>query len=169
MAARPGLRASCACGKVELETSGAPIGVSVCYCDDCQAVGREIEAMANGPPVLDPDAGSSFVVYRRDRLSCVRGEELLRAVKLKPESPTVRYVASCCNSAMYVGFDDGKHWVDVFRARVDGEAPPIEVRMCTRFAPEGTEIPKDAPSSPGFPFGFIAKIMAARLAMLFGS
>jgi len=168
MAARPGLHASCVCGKVTLETRGAPIGAAVCYCDDCQAAGRQIEALPGAPPVLDPDAGTSVVLYRRDRLSCVRGAELLQAVKLKPTSTTIRYVAGCCNTAMYLGFDDGKHWVDVFRARLEGEAPPIAVRMCTRFAPEGIEIPKDAPSSPGFSFAFIAKVMAARVAMMFG-
>ncbi len=168
MAARPGLRASCVCGKVALETRGAPIGAAVCYCDDCQAGGRQIEALPGAPPVLDPDAGTSLVVYRRDRLSCVRGRELLQAVKLKPKSPTSRYVASCCNSAMYLGFDDAKHWVDVFRGRIEGEAPRIEVRMCTRFLPAGTEVPKDAPSSPRFPLGFVAKVLAARVAMLFG-
>ena len=168
MAAGPGLHVSCACGKVALETRGAPIGAAVCYCDDCQAAGRQIEALPGAQPVLDADAGTSVVLYRRDRLSCVRGAELLQAVKLEPKSPTSRYVASCCNSAMYLGFDDSKHWVDVFRRRVEGIAPPIEVLMCTRFLPAGTEIPKDAPSSPGFPLGFIAKVMAARLAMLFG-
>ena len=108
------------------------------------------------------------MLYRRDRLSCVRGAELLQAVKLKPSSSTSRYVASCCNSAMYLGFDDSKHWTDIFRSRVQGGAPPIEVRMCTRFLPEGTEVPKDAPSSRGFPPGFVMKVLAARLAMMFG-
>ena len=168
MASRPGLRASCACGKVTLETRGAPIGAAVCYCDDCQAAGRQIEALPGAQPVLDPDAGTPLVIYRRDRLSCVRGAELLQAVKLRPNSATSRYVATCCNSAMYLGFDDAKHWADVFRGRIEGTAPPIEVRMCTRFLPAGTDVPKDMPSSPGFPFGFIAKVMAARVAMLFG-
>jgi hypothetical protein len=30
------MAASCACGSVELEASGAPITSVVCYCDDCQ-------------------------------------------------------------------------------------------------------------------------------------
>lgn len=169
MAAGPGLRAACACGKVELQTRGKPIGAAVCYCDDCQAGGRQIEALPGAPPVLDPDAGSSLVLFRRDRLACVKGAELLRAMKVKPKSPTSRHVASCCNSAMYLGFDDGKHWVDVFRTRItEGTPPPIEARMCTRFLPEGTEIPKDAPSTPGFTPAFVMKVMAARVAMLFG-
>lgn len=169
MAAGPGFHASCACGKVTMETRGKPIVTAVCYCDDCQAAGRQIEALPGAAPVLDADGGSALVMYRRDRLSCVRGADLLKAMKLRPDSPTNRYVASCCNSAMYLGFDDSKHWVDVFRGRVEGTAPPIEVRMCTRFLPAGTEIPKDLPSSSGFHVGTVAKVMGARLAMLFGS
>ena len=168
MPARPGIRASCACGAVTLEARGEPIVTAVCYCDDCQAAGRQIEATAGAQPVLDPDAGTGFVLYRRDRMACVQGVELLQAVKLKPDSPTSRYVTGCCSSAMYLGFDDSKHWVDVFRNRVQGPAPPIEVRMCTRFLLPGTEIPDDAPSTPGFHAGTIAKVMAARVAMLFG-
>ena len=164
----PILRASCACGEVAVEARGAPIVTVVCYCDDCQAAGREIEALPGAAPVLDPDAGSSLVVFRKDRLSCVQGQDRLVAHKLKPGSATSRYVASCCNSALYLGFDDGKHWVDVFRSRVQGDPPPIGMRICTRFRPAGTELPRDVPSAPGFSFGLIARFMAAAIAMKLG-
>jgi hypothetical protein len=162
------LRASCACGQVAVEARGRPIVTVVCYCDDCQAAGRQIEALPGAPPVLNADAGSSLVVFRKDRLSCVRGQDRLVAHKLKPGSATSRYVASCCNSALYLGFDDGKHWVDVFRGRVEGEPPPVEMRICTRFRPAGPELPADVPSVPGFSFGLIARFMAAALAMRLG-
>jgi hypothetical protein len=168
MAVGPGLRAACACGKVVLQMRGAPIAAAVCYCDDCQAAGRLIEALPDAQSVLDPDAGSSLVMYRRDRLSVAEGAELLRPIKLKPETATVRFVAGCCNSAMYLGFEDSKHWVDVFRSRIIGEAPPITARMCTRYLPVGTKVPDDAPSTPGFYFPLVAKVLAARIAMLFG-
>ena len=168
MAAGTGLSARCACGKVVLQARGRPIGAAVCYCDDCQAAGRQIEALPGAQPVLDADAGSSLVMYRRDRLDCVAGADLLMAKKLRPDSPTNRHVASCCNSAMYLGFDDSKHWVDVFRARIEGAAPPIEARMCTRFLPEGTQVPNDVPSFPGFAPKIVVKMLASRLPMLLG-
>ncbi len=118
--------------------------------------------------MLDADAGSSLVMYRRDRLECVTGAELLQAVKVRPDSPTNRHVASCCNSAMYLGFDDSKHWVDVFRARIEGTAPPIEARMCTRFLPAGAVVPKDVPSFAGFAPKVVIKMLASRLPMLLG-
>lgn len=168
MTTGPVLKAACACGQVELEARGAPIVSVVCYCDDCQEAGRRIEALPAAARVLQADAGTSLVVWRKDRLRCVRGEERLTPHKLKPDSTTSRHVASCCNSALYLGFDDGKHWVDVFSDRIGGPAPPVEMRLCTRFRPAGTELPSDAPAYPGFPFALIARFMRAKLAMTFG-
>ena len=162
------LRATCACGQVAIEARGRPIITVVCYCDDCQAAGRQIEALAGAPPLLDDDAGTQLVVFRKDRLRCAQGQDRLAANKLEPSSPTSRYVASCCNTALYLGFDDARHWVDVFRRRVEGTPPPIEMRICTRFRPAGTALPTDAPSRPGFTVGLIARFMAARIAMMFG-
>ena len=168
MRSRPTLRASCACGQVAMEAEGPPLITAVCYCDDCEAAGREIEALPAAPPVLDPDSGTAVVMYRKDRLRCVQGAERLVAHKIRPGATTSRYVASCCNSAMYLGFDDAKHWVDVFRGRIQGTPPPIEARVCTRFKPDGVELPADAPSYDRFPPRMIGKLIGARIAMMFG-
>jgi hypothetical protein len=168
MTARSVLKAACACGQVELEARGRPIVAVVCYCDDCQEAGRRIEALPAASRVLEPDGGTSLVVYRKDRLRCVRGQERLTPHKLKPDSATSRYVASCCNSALYLGFDDAKHWVDVFTGRIEGAAPPVQMRLCTRFRPAGADLPDDAPGYPGFPFALISRFVRAKLAMTFG-
>ncbi len=169
MPPRSSLIAVCACGGVELEALGASIARVVCYCDHCQAAGRRIEALPGAAPVLDPDGGSDFLVFRQDRVRCVRGEDLLAPMKLSQGSPTSRHVATCCNSAMHLGFDDAKHWVDVYRKRVRGEAPPVQARICTRFRPsDAGDLPGDAPAYRAYSFGLVAKILAARIAMLFG-
>lgn len=168
MPARPALRASCACGTVVLEARGAPIATTVCYCDDCEAAGRQIEALPAAQPALDPDGGTGLVVFRQDRLACVQGADRLSAVKLRPSSPTSRHLATCCNSAMYLGFDDARHWVDVFRNRVDPDPPPVQMRTCTRFRSSPEPMPDDARCCPGYPFGLIGRLLAARVAMLFG-
>jgi hypothetical protein len=162
------LVAACACGRVALEAKGRPILTAACYCNDCQAAAREIEALPNAARVRDPDGGTSFIVYRKDRLSWSKGAELLKSHKLKQTSPTKRIVAGCCNSAMVLGFDDGKHWIDVYRARVVGDAPKIEMRLCTRFKPGGAAFADTVPSYRGYPFRFIARLMSARAAMLLG-
>jgi len=47
------LTASCACGAARLEASGKPIIAVVCYCDDCQAAGKGIEALAGAAQEME--------------------------------------------------------------------------------------------------------------------
>ena len=168
MSAFPGLRATCACGAVTLEARGAPIVTAVCYCDHCQDAGARIEAMDGAPPVLDDDGGTAMVMFRKDRLRWVEGAERLEPIKLDPKSPTSRFVARCCNSAMYLGFDDAKHWVDVYRSRVTSEPPAIQARICTRFRTARETLAGDVPAYPGYPPSMIPKLLGSRIAMLFG-
>ncbi len=99
--------ASCACGAVELEAFGKPIVSSVCYCSDCQKGAAQIEALPHAGPVRDPDGGTAYILYRKDRIACTKGAERLKSYKLKETSATNRVVATCCNSAMFLNFDKG--------------------------------------------------------------
>jgi hypothetical protein len=157
--------AACACGSVELEASGIPITSVVCYCDDCQKGSGHIESLPNAAPVLDPDGGTAYIVYRKDRIRCSRGAALLQSYKIRAESVTNRVFAACCNSAMFLNFDDSKHWVDVYRGRLLGEAPPVQMRLCTKFRRAAGEIPHDAPNHPMWSFRLLSKLLIARLAM----
>ncbi len=162
------LTASCSCGRVELEASGSPIVSSVCYCDDCQKGAGQIEALPNAGAVRDSDGGTAYILYRKDRIACSKGTDLLKSYKLKDASATNRAVASCCNSAMFVNFDKGPHWVSAYRARFRGELPPLQMRICTKSKPAGVVLPNDVPSYPGYPPGLIVKLLASRVAMLLG-
>jgi len=162
------LKAVCTCGRVVLELKGAPIASLVCYCNDCQAGARQIEALPDAPLVQRPDGGTAYVVYRKDRVQTIKGADLLKALKLRPASATNRVIASCCNAAMLLNFDDGKHWVDIYRDRAGASAPPPEMRVCTKFAPNGASVPPDVPGYPGYAFPFLAKLIGAKIAMLFG-
>jgi hypothetical protein len=159
------MNVSCACGNVVYEGIGAPIVVASCYCDDCQEAGRRLEALPHAPPIRDAAGGTDLVLYRKDRLRYVKGRELLEAVRLKPTSPTRRMVASCCNSAMHLDFEKG-HWVSIFRGRV-ADAPPLDLRIQTRFVPAGTTIPGGAPAYARFPPSLLGKVLLARVAMMF--
>jgi hypothetical protein len=66
---------------------------------------------------------------------------------------------------MFLNFERG-HWLSIYRARFEGDVPPVQMRIQSKFKPEGTVMPKDAPAYASFPFKFIAKLMAARFAML---
>src|SRR3712207_3478245 len=158
--------ARCACGSVELEAIGAPITSVACYCADCQEGSRRIEALPNARPVRDPDGGTAYVLYREDRVGCRRGARFLERHKIEENSATNRVVATCCNSAMFLNFDDGKHWVSVYRSRFRGDAPLLEMRICTKSRPEGGDVPDDVRGYSGFPLRFLTKLVAARIPML---
>lgn len=157
--------ARCACGSVLLEAYGTPIASAACYCDDCQEGARQIEALPNALPVLDPDGGTEYLLFRKDRVKCSKGAGHLRDYKIMGESPTRRAVAACCNSAMFLDFRRG-HWFSVYRARFEADAPPVQMRIQTKFRPENRGVPSDVPSYPKVPFTLIAKLLAARVAML---
>ena len=162
------LTASCRCGGVEIEATGAPIVSSVCYCTDCQRGSRQIEDLPDAGPVRDDDGGTAYVLFRKDRIKCAKGAERLKGYKLKDSSMTNRVVATCCNSAMFMNFDKGPHWISAYRARFRGALPPLQMRICTRSKPEHVVLPTDVPNYPGYPVGLIFKLLVSRLAMLMG-
>lgn len=164
----PAMIARCACGGVELEAFGAPIASVVCYCDDCQEGARRLELLPDAGPVADPDGGAAYVLYRTDRVRYAKGAHLLEAHKIEAASPTNRLVAACCHAAMAMTFDDTRHWTPVFRARFQGEPPPLQWRICTKFKSAGVPLPGDAPSSAGYPFGFMARLLTSFAAMRLG-
>lgn len=155
----------CACGKVEVALAGGPILTAACHCDDCQAGGARIEALAGARPVRDAASGTYSALYRKDRYRVTRGADLLRADKLRAGTPTNRMVATCCNSGMFVSYDHGPHWVAVYAPGFGGKAPPLEMRVNTRFATG--EVPGDVPAYRWFPPRFVIRLVLARLAMLF--
>ena len=145
---------------------GAPIMSVVCYCDDCQSGARQIEALPNAGAVVDIDGGTAYVLYRKDRFKCTKGAHLLKGYKLKQTSTTNRMVATCCNSAMFLAFDGAPHWVSVYRARIQGGTPPLQMRINTKFKRANSDIPKDVPGYATVPVKFVGNLMAAKLRML---
>jgi hypothetical protein len=158
------LLSTCQCGKVKFEAVGAPILTGACYCASCQEAGRRFEQLASAPPVLDPDGGTGVVLYRKDRVQCVMGLEYLEEHRLKPESPTRRVVATCCNSAIFLDFSKG-HWLSMYRNRFPTGAPPLEMRVMTKDRRVGVELADDVPNYSGFSGKFMLKLLAARIAM----
>jgi hypothetical protein len=163
---RGSMTASCRCGAVALEVIGPPIVTAGCYCQSCQAAGEQIERLAGAPPMLDADGGTAFVLQRKDRVRCVRGGERLEAHRLKPDSPTRRMVATCCNSAMFLEFSKG-HWLSLYRGRLPEGAPPLEMRVMTADRREGVELPGDIPSYATHSGKFMWRLLSAWAAMGF--
>ena len=79
------LFAMCQCGQVKFEAVGPPIMTGSCFCTSCQEAGRRFEQLAAAPPVLDSDSGTGLMLYRKDRVQCVTGQQYLEEHRLKPE------------------------------------------------------------------------------------
>jgi hypothetical protein len=156
----------CVCGRVAVEAIGAPIASVICYCDDCQEGARQIRSLPNGVCIEDPDGGTAYLVYRKDRITYPKGASLLRLHKIRENSATNRVIATCCNSAMFVSFDDGRHWVDLYRSRCEGDVLPVQMRVCTKFKPDGRTIPIDVPQYSRYSMSFLVKLVLAKAAML---
>jgi hypothetical protein len=160
------ISASCRCGKVELEIADAPILRGICYCASCQEAGRRHVAVPGADDVLAEDGGTDYVLYRKDRVRCVRGGDLLEVLRLKPDSPTRRMVACCCDTAMFLDFTRG-HWLTVYRGRLPADIAPATMRMMTAERPEGVMLPDDMANYPGHSGKFMLKLLRAWIAMGF--
>jgi hypothetical protein len=158
--------ATCHCGKVTFEAIGSPILTVSCYCTSCQEAGRRFEQLASAPPVLESDGGTGMILYRKDRVRCMTGQQYLEEHRLKPESPTRRVIATCCNSAMFLDFTKG-HWLSMFRNRFPNGAPAIDVRVMTGERRGGVEFADDVPNHSGLSGKVMLKLIAAWIAMGF--
>jgi hypothetical protein len=158
-------QAHCSCGRVVLEGIGAPIASCACYCDDCQAAGKQIDAMPGGHSGLLADGGTVSVLFRKDRLNRARGSELLVEHQLHPSSHAKRLIASCCNSNMATTFDN---WFPMTALRTHSvNAGTVRPQMCiqTKYAPDASRILHDAPRSTGVPGGLVLKMLGAVAAL----
>lgn len=154
----------CQCGKVKLEATGRPIVTASCYCASCQEAGSRFEQLTFAPPVLNPDGGTDYVLCRKDRVQCVAGQEYLEEHRLKPDSPTRRVIATCCNSAMFADFTKGL-WLAMYRDRFPAGAPPLEMRVMTKERRSSVELADDLPNYDGYSGKFMLKLIAAWIAM----
>ena len=161
-----GQSATCQCGKVVLEAVSAPVAVVACYCTSCREAGQAFEKMPSAPQVLDKDGGTPIILYRKDRITCVQGCEQLRECRLKPNSPTRRVFAACCNSAMFMDFTKG-HWLSLYRRRFGAGAPPVAMRVMTSERRGDVALDEDVPNYPGRPGSLMWKLVAAWAAMGF--
>jgi hypothetical protein len=163
---RPTVKLSCMCGQVAVEAIGSPIASVVCYCDDCQQGARQIQSLPNAVSIEDSNGGTAYLAYRKDRITYLKGTSLLKNYKIREGSTTNRVIASCCNSPMLLSFDDGKHWVDLYRTRCEGDVLPVQMRICTKFKPDGSTLPTDVPQYSRYPISFLMKLVFAKLGML---
>ena len=158
--------AVCRCGLVALDVNGPPIAQVICYCKSCQEAGRLIGRLHNASPVLRLDGGTDYLLFRKDRVRCTRGGELLEELRLTPGSPTRRMVAGCCNTAMFVDLSKG-HWLSLHCDAIVGSVPPLQMRIMTAEAREGVVLPTDVPAHRGRAGRLMWKLLTSWAAMGF--
>jgi hypothetical protein len=157
---------ACECGAVCLEAVGPSMMTVVCHCTSCRTAGQALDTRSPVAPIVDSAGGTPVVLWRKDRVRCVRGSELLAANRLAAESPSRRMVASCCQTPMFGDFTKG-FWVSIYRDRVTN-APAPSMRVMTSDALEGATFPDDGvPRFRGRPGRFGAKLLTTWLAMGF--
>jgi len=158
---------TCTCGQVALDVQGRPIISVECLCADCQSAGVVLQSLPGASPTLDQNGATRFVLYRKDRVRCEKGRDLLREHRLSKDSRTRRVVAACCNTPMFLEFTNG-HWLSIYgglwpAARV----PALEIRTMTRSRREGVVLPDDVPNPSTHTFSFYTKLFRAWAAMRF--
>ena len=139
---------SCRCGEVGFEATGAPIMTVTCHCESCRKAAAALAALTAAPTVANDEGGTDYVMLRKDRVRCEKGEDLLRGHRLTPTSPTRRVLASCCNTPMFLEFKGG-HWLSVYRDRF-AEPPPIELRTMAGNRTFADSVPSAKSHTPTF-------------------
>lgn len=158
--------ASCLCGQVAVEAVGEPILTTVCYCADCRAAGRQFEQAPGAPSVVTAAGGVEYCLFRKGRVTVLRGTNHLREHHLTPASPTRRVVATCCNAPMFLDFTKG-HWLNLYRDRLPIGAPPLEIGVMAKDRPAEVALPAGVPTFPTYPPKFMIKLLASWAAMGF--
>ncbi|HEV7277370.1 MAG TPA: DUF6151 family protein [Devosiaceae bacterium] len=160
---------ACACGQVRLEVAKAPIISTECHCDSCRTAGARLEALPAAPRVLEANGGTHFVLYRKDRVRFRDGTDLLREFRLRPDAPTRRVVASCCNTPVFLEFENG-HWLSLYSCLWPGHAlPPADLRTMTGDRPDHAPLDTEVRSGRRQTALFYARLLGAWIAMGFRS
>jgi len=124
-------------------------------------------ALPGAPDVRTSLGATPYVVVRKDRVRIVSGAEQLREFRLKPDSPTRRVVAACCNTPLFTDFGLG-HWLSVYRDLwPEATRPPIEMRTNVASLPEAHALPDDVPNLKGQSARFFGEVLLAFVAMGF--
>lgn len=162
-------RIACVCGQMRLELTSTPIIAAECHCSSCRAAGAKLSALPPSKPFQEPNGGTRFVLYRKDRVRFVTGAERLKEFRLSPDAPTRRVVAGCCNTPVFLEFESG-HWLSLYGCLwPDGTLPVPHLRTMTSDLSDSSLLDDSIPHGKLRTLGFYAKLLGAWIAMGFKS
>lgn len=160
-------RLTCRCGRVHIEVEREPLLTAECHCNSCREAGRRLEAVGIEPPMLEPDGGTPFVLYRKDRVRFTQGVELLREFRLTTASSTRRVVAGCCNTPLFLEFKGG-HWLSIYAGLwPQDRQPPLQLRTMLGDRTDKPVFTDGVPSGTWPTMKFYALLLGAWIAMGF--
>ena len=159
---------SCRCGGCRMVLSGRPILSAECHCESCRRAADAMEALPGAPKERSAVGGVPYVLWRKDRLVGIEGDELMVGYRLAPGAKTRRVVATCCNSPMFLEFSAG-HWLSLNAARFSpSQRPPMELRTMTADRVDAAPLPNDIPNAKTHTGkGFMRRLLVAWIAMGF--
>jgi hypothetical protein len=166
---RPTTELGCACGEVRLVVERAPIIVAECHCNSCRAAAERLRARGAAPTFQEPNGGTPFTLYRKDRVRFVAGAARLKELRLTPTSKTRRVVASCCNTPVFLELHGG-HWLSLYSNLWPAPARLMpELRTMTSDLPDRAALDDAIPSGALRTGAFFARLLWAWIAMGFRS
>ena len=158
---------SCACGKMQLQLEGAPILSAECLCTSCRTAGAQLQALQLARPMLEPNAGTRFVLYRKDRVRFSAGRQNLKEHRLTPRSQTRRVIATCCNTPIFLELERG-HWLSLYaNLWPEQTRPAIEMRTMVSDLSDASALTHDVPNAKRQPLSFFTRLIGAWIAMGF--
>lgn len=159
---------SCLCGRCRISLTGRPILSAECHCTSCREATDHFEAELGAPKERSATGGVAYVLWRKDRVERIEGEDLMIGYRLKPGATTRRVVAACCNAPMFLEFSAG-HWLSLNAARFPAsQRPAMELRTMTADRKDASPLPDDIPNAKAHSgAGFMRRLLMAWIAMGF--
>lgn len=160
---------TCRCGKVHLTVTAEPVTVAECHCESCRKSSAMFTGLPGARPVAERSGGTHYVLYRKDRVEFTAGAENFVGYRHTAKSPTRRVIAGCCNTPLFLEFQNG-HWLSIYAGLwPEVIRPKAEMRTMVADMPEGQALPADMPNYKAQSFGFFWKLLTAWAAMGFRS
>ena len=157
----------CRCGAVALEAAGDPSMSNECLCDSCRSAAGIFSALDGGLNLADPKGATHVLIYRTDKISCLRGAGHLKEHRLEPESGTRRIVATCCNTPLFLDVVQGP-WLSLYAINWPGEhVPPVQYRTFCNDLEDPGVLPADVPNGKPVPLGVVRRFLSMTIALKF--
>lgn len=180
----------CACGKVRVDvlqpksSSFVAPTAAICQCTDCYQFASSMSQFRKDKCPGSSDKADALMacngvdmrqIYKSDAVK-LTGEENLRALKLKEDSPAVRYFSTCCGTPLMMDYTMAPFFL-VFQHTIDTTKKGAAFQPITPpLVLNHKSAPPDSPATPegvavkdGVSLGFISHaVMRAIVGMISG-